>query len=338
MARSATLLILFSLLAIRPALALPALGPPEAATRTGATVTVEFVVRGFGLSSPRGFHELYSQPTWDAPGTFFVRVPDAQVTALKRLGIRDFEAHLGHHRIRATGLVQALTLGSQALHPPCITLATLDALEVLPPRYELLTIEGFTLHVHPDLAQHPREWAEEQAEVRTQLAQIRAVVTPTRLAHLQTVPIRVEWARTPHAANYTWQDGKTWDDDDPEACDAIVLNHAAHVVEWSRQGQPWMLLHELAHALHHRFLGGDAHPGIQQAFRHAQERHLYDQVAYVHGGTRPAYASTDAREYFAELSEAYLGRNDYFPFTRTDLQQHDPEGYAVLRKVWDAPP
>jgi hypothetical protein len=49
------------------------------------------------------------------------------------------------------------------------------------------------------------------------------------------------------------------------------------------------------------------------------------------------------QEYFAELSEAYFGTNDIYPFVRAEVREHDPEGYRMLRKVWggkpaDAPP
>jgi Mlc titration factor MtfA (ptsG expression regulator) len=47
-----------------------------------------------------------------------------------------------------------------------------------------------------------------------------------------------------------------------------------------------------------------------------------------------AYAMTDPMEYFAETTEAYFTRNDFFPFTRDELRQHDPEMLALLEKLW----
>jgi hypothetical protein len=52
---------------------------------------------------------------------------------------------------------------------------------------------------------------------------------------------------------------------------------------------------------------------------------------------RRAYALTNAKEYFAELSESYFGTNDFFPFHRGELQVHDPEMAAILAKVWRMP-
>jgi len=40
------------------------------------------------------------------------------------------------------------------------------------------------------------------------------------------------------------------------------------------------------------------------------------------------------KEYFAELSEAYFGTNDMYPFVRAELMKHDPEAHALLKKLW----
>ena len=37
---------------------------------------------------------------------------------------------------------------------------------------------------------------------------------------------------------------------------------------------------------------------------------------------------------FAEISEAYFGTNDFYPFTRAELAAYDPVGYAMLEQVW----
>ena len=47
-----------------------------------------------------------------------------------------------------------------------------------------------------------------------------------------------------------------------------------------------------------------------------------------------AYAMTNHKEYFAECCEAFFSRNDFFPFNKEELKQHDPEMFEVLKKVW----
>jgi len=46
-------------------------------------------------------------------------------------------------------------------------------------------------------------------------------------------------------------------------------------------------------------------------------------------------ALTDAQEYFAELSEAYLRTNDFYPLNRQKLLEFDPEGFELVRQVWE---
>jgi hypothetical protein len=127
---------------------------------------------------------------------------------------------------------------------------------------------------------------------------------------------------------------------DAERAGVVEILHMDKYLLW-RAEQPMMLLHELAHAYHLLLEGGYEHGPIADAYIAASRAHRYDDVAYIlaeDGQTRPAYAGTNPQEYFAELSEAYFGRNDYFPFTREDLRGHDPEGFAMIEAVWGVGP
>jgi hypothetical protein len=97
--------------------------------------------------------------------------------------------------------------------------------------------------------------------------------------------------------------------------------------------QPYALLHEMAHAYHFQHPELDA--AILRAYDNAKAAGLYRKVTRDH---RPelqeAYAISNHREYFAELSEAYFGENDFFPYHRAELRQYDAQGYAMLESVW----
>jgi hypothetical protein len=101
---------------------------------------------------------------------------------------------------------------------------------------------------------------------------------------------------------------------------------------------PNFALHELAHAYHDRVLSFEQ-AEVKAAYAHAQESKLYEKVARWHGTGKPttqerAYGITDHKEYFAEATEAFFGRNDFFPFTRAELKQHDPDMFAALITAW----
>jgi hypothetical protein len=46
---------------------------------------------------------------------------------------------------------------------------------------------------------------------------------------------------------------------------------------------------------------------------------------------------TNEKEFFAEMTEAYFGVNDFFPFTRAELHDSEPDIYVLLREIWESP-
>ncbi len=128
----------------------------------------------------------------------------------------------------------------------------------------------------------------------------------------------------------------------------VVIIYRSYLTEpwasWRRDWCPGWLLHEVAHALEDRLAGRDW-AAAKVAYRQAMDRKLYDEVrgdpqdGQAATWRGPAYARTSAAEYFAELSAAYLGlRTFYYPFTRDDLRQHDPAGYALMEQFWRSIP
>lgn len=118
-----------------------------------------------------------------------------------------------------------------------------------------------------------------------------------------------------------------------EKTGAVEIVRAADFPVW-RRDQPFMTFHELAHAYHH-LLGVDD-KSIEHAYEAAKESGDYEAVDR-NTTTEPvrAYALTNRMEYFAELSEAYFGLNDFYPFTRRQLEAHDPEGFHAVAALWD---
>ena len=121
----------------------------------------------------------------------------------------------------------------------------------------------------------------------------------------------------------------------PEKVGAVEIANGVNFLEWTKT-QPWMVLHELAHGYHHRFLPkGYENDEVMKAYKEAMEKKLYDSVLDSGGGKRKHYACNNQMEYFAEATEAYFGANDYFPFVRAELKMHDPTGYAMIGKLWN---
>ena len=70
------------------------------------------------------------------------------------------------------------------------------------------------------------------------------------------------------------------------------------------------------------------------AYKKAMKEGKYEKALLYTGKTVKHYAATDHKEYFAEATEAYLYRNDFYPFVAAELKRHDPECYAEMERVW----
>ncbi|TAE51298.1 MAG: T9SS C-terminal target domain-containing protein [Bacteroidetes bacterium] len=159
------------------------------------------------------------------------------------------------------------------------------------------------------------------------------------LDSLKAIPIFMEWALTTGSAwyhydvNWLIQNGYN-----PAKARAVEITNITNFVNWSRQNQPMVIMHELAHGYNDHVLTL-GYPAIGAAFTHAVNTGIYNSVPYNPGNGNPqfnlpAYALSNQQEYFAEITEAYLGQNDYYPFDSTDLRSFDPMGYEVVKAVW----
>src|SRR3546814_3952854 len=94
-----------------------------------------------------------------------------------------------------------------------------------------------------------------------------------------------------------------------------------------------MVLHELSHAYYHSALEWRWEE-VGAAYKQAMSSGLYESVPHINGDLHKAYAALNQEEYFAELSEAYFGKNDFFPFTRDELKKYDPVGFQLMQDTW----
>jgi hypothetical protein len=123
-----------------------------------------------------------------------------------------------------------------------------------------------------------------------------------------------------------------------EKAGGVEVINAQDFLTW-RRDQPYMLFHEFAHAYQWRLGREDGE--IERVYRSAMAKKLYDAVernTEPEGKLVRAYAATNSHEYFAELSEAYFAVNDFAPYTRAQLAAHDPDGMAMVERLWNLSP
>ena len=168
-----------------------------------------------------------------------------------------------------------------------------------------------------------------------QLYQVARVVPPEPLAKLRQIPIWVERSSSqfPCMCYHESRDWLSTHGVNPDKTSAVELANPETFRTWTRD-QPWMVLHELSHGYHQRFLGSD-HAGIRRCFEQAKAGKTYESVLRINGKKDRHYALNNEKEYFAEATEAFFGTNDFYPFTRAELKEHDPEMFKLLCEVWE---
>ncbi len=96
---------------------------------------------------------------------------------------------------------------------------------------------------------------------------------------------------------------------------------------------PWVVLHELSHGYHDQVLGFEE-PRIAAVWKKFCDSGKYKSVLTSPGPMREHYGLTDAKEFFAEMTEAYFGSNDFYPFVAGELKQAEPETFALMADIW----
>jgi len=211
--------------------------------------------------------------------------------------------------------------------------------------YRADTIRGWRVYIEKSLVSERKLVDDLYKELRISFENIEKAVPADAVKLLKDVPIWVsnepdypfrprEKGVIPFHPNPQWlrEHGLN-----PHMAPGVhVINPAAvlyehKVFEWG----PQTILHELAHAYHNLHLGL-TNAEVLKAYNHAIDKGLYLQVP---DRTHPekkvrAYAATNPQEYFAEITEAYFGPNDWYPKNRAELKSYDPVGYRMIESVW----
>lgn len=208
---------------------------------------------------------------------------------------------------------------------------------------ETREISGWQVHIAKALLEtEADDTAKALTGLQKMLDEIVRDLPAAAVAEMKKVPLYFSPTYQEGQAGAEFHPGAGWLLDngrDPVMAQAVEFS-GVHDFEAEMRRMPNFALHELAHAYHFRFLpGGFDNAEIKAAFRRARQSGTYDRVERTFGNDRPntferAYAMTTAMEYFAETTEAYFSRNDFFPFTRAELLEKDPEMHALLEKLW----
>jgi alpha-galactosidase len=212
------------------------------------------------------------------------------------------------------------------------------AQDSLPASHTQRDIEGWTVHVDDRLLAGAGKSLGDHALrlLGNRLYDIKIVVPADKVARLQKVPIWIDLSHgklrsAQYHPNAAWLRRNGYSDSlarcvhIPVAADFASANH--------QRVQPWSVLHELAHAYHDQVLGFD-HAEILAAWERFRDSGKYNSVLHINGRMVAHYALKNPMEFFAEMTEAYFGQNDFFPFNRAELKRAEPAIYDLLTAIW----
>ncbi|MFO7904681.1 MAG: metallopeptidase [Planctomycetota bacterium] len=212
--------------------------------------------------------------------------------------------------------------------------------DIEPARFDpvIREVEGWTVHVEPALidGKHAEEGAKALSMLANHLQRIKILVSEEPLAKLQTFEFWVEHDH-PRIGGMTYHPSKQWligHHHDRRLAQKIHIARANQLFSRHQMlKHPAVILHELAHAYHHQVLGFDD-PEIRSTYEQAKQSGCYEEVLLYTGKNVRHYAMTDHKEYFAEGTEAYFYRNDFYPFVRAELKEFDPALHELLKNIW----
>ncbi|MBI9018940.1 MAG: hypothetical protein JEZ07_16940 [Phycisphaerae bacterium] len=214
----------------------------------------------------------------------------------------------------------------------CLTgLAGFDKTEY----YEIKQIQGWTIHVNKDLIAEDKLCSDTLELLGHRLFEVKRVLPEKALQEMQKVPFWVELKDKKPNSCACYHPSRQWlinNDYNPEKAKSVEISNAKNFLAWSK-AQPYMVLHELAHAYHQQ-VAGHGNKQINDAYKKAVASKKYEKVLHINGRDQRHYGLNNDKEYFAEATEAYFGVNDFYPFVKSELKRHDPDAFAVIKEVW----
>lgn len=198
------------------------------------------------------------------------------------------------------------------------------------------TLEGWTIKVDPKLLE-ANETADRAFEaLANHLQRVKYIVPTEHVSTLQQLPIWLE-LDNPKLNSMQYHPSRGWllaNGHDPRLVKHVHIPHAKALFDpgmWAKH--PYVVLHELAHSFHDQVLSFD-NQKIIDVFHAARDAGIYEDVLMYSGKKVRHYALSNHKEYFAESTEAYFGVNDFYPFVRAELGEHDPKMFELLQSIW----
>jgi hypothetical protein len=209
----------------------------------------------------------------------------------------------------------------------------------LPTAHQTRPLEGWTIRVDERLLSGTDAAIGERALklLDARLMEIALVMSADPLAKMREIPIQLDLnygalkvAQYHPSAGWLKEHGYS---EQLEKCVHIPCA-AQFLSRYENHRMPFVMLHELAHGYHDRVLGFEDARIVAVWEKWKENMRGHEVVLMDNGVRREHYGLTNAKEFFAEMTESYLGQNDFYPFNAGELAEAAPEVYKMMGEIW----
>jgi len=208
----------------------------------------------------------------------------------------------------------------------------------VPTAHTTRTIDGWTVRIDNRLLQGEGAAVGERALklLTARLVAITVVVPEKALIGLRKVKIELD-LDYPGLDHMQYHPDADWLRENGYSEDLMKCVHIPNVEDFlspfENHRMPWVVLHELVHGYHDQILGYDE-PRIKAAWQKFKDSGKYKTVLTNRWGQHEHYALTNQMEFLAEMTEAYFGSNDFYPFVAGELKQAEPDVFRLMEEIW----
>lgn len=210
-------------------------------------------------------------------------------------------------------------------------------------RFEIFNVEGWTVYVNRDVPrQHAQQWAKTLEHLRWELYQTKLAAPALAVNNMQEN--NAIWIEYKERVDLSYHPSRNWllgrgytIPRDPQSM--MSLSAQTHLGDSYRH--PFVVFHELAHGYDFHFIGKGRTYGNDECeanYQRMMKEGTYEKVKNWSGRIGSHYARSNRMEYWAENTEAYFAVNDFYPFVRAELREHDPRMARFIERYWGVDP
>jgi len=210
-------------------------------------------------------------------------------------------------------------------------------------RFEIRNVEGWTVYINRDVPrQYPEQTAKTMEHLKWELYQIHLAAPALAVTTMQKNS--AFWIEYQEKVDLSYHPERSWlirrgytIPRDPQSF--VSLSVKTHLGDSYRH--PFVVFHELSHGYDYYFIGkgrGYGNAESQANYERMMKEGKYEKVKKWDGRISSHYGRTNRMEYWAESTEAYFAVNDFYPFVRAELREHDPQMARFLERYWGVDP